>query len=64
MRVRLFGGLDYLFSGGSLSAVGDIIRYRTVEQPGILQHHAVKSAQIMAGKVFYVYAVNSDFAAV
>ena len=39
------GGSHHLVHGGALLAVGDVFKDGAVEQPGVLQHHGVGSAE-------------------
>ncbi len=62
--VGRLGGRDDLLLGGVLAAVGDVLADRAAEQPGVLQHHAEGPAQVVAGHLAGVDAVDGDAPAV
>ena len=45
MRMSALGGLDNLLAHGIGTTVGNVLGYRALEQPGVLQHHAKGAAQ-------------------
>ena len=50
--------------GGSLAAVGDVLADGAVEQPGVLEDHPERPAQVVAGQLARVDAVDQDAAGV
>src|SRR5699024_160591 len=58
------GGFEDLLVGRVQAAVADVLPDRALEQPGVLQHHAGARAQLVAGEVADVDAVDGDAAAV
>ena len=55
----LGGGHDLLVGRG-LAAVGDVLADRAVEQPRVLEDHAERAAQVVAGHLARVDAVDRD----
>ena len=60
VAVRLVAGGDDLLTGRLRLAVGDIIRHRPAEKPGILQYHTEQPSHIFAAHGGYVVAVYRD----
>ena len=60
---RFRSRLDLLLRG-SLSAVGDVLADGPAEQPGVLQHHAEQSPQVVPRHLPGVHAVDQDRALV
>ena len=48
MRMSALGGFDNLLARSSWATVSDVFRYRALEQPSVLQHHAKGAAQACA----------------
>ena len=59
-----FGCGDDFFVGGIEAAVPDVLHDGTLEQPGVLQHHAEALAQSAAVKVAHIVAVQGDGAGI
>ena len=51
---------DDFFICGVQPSIPDIFHNSSVEQPGILEHHAEHFPQFASVKVFYIVAVNQD----
>ena len=58
--VGRLGGRDDLVLGGALAAVGDVVADRAVEQPRVLEDHPERAAQVVAGQLAGVDAVDRD----
>ena len=56
---RLRRGEDLLL-GRAVPAVGDVVADGAVEQPGVLEDHAERAPEVVAGQVAGVDAVDED----
>ena len=62
VHLRGLGGRQHILVRSRKAAVADIFQNGAVVQPGILQHHAEHIAQVVAGKLAHIVAVQKDSA--
>lgn len=55
-----FGGRLHFRPGGVLFAIGDVVEYRPVKEPSVLQDHGIGKPQALSGHLPYLMAVEAD----
>src|SRR5439155_2366978 len=46
------------FLAGILTTIGDILAYRPIKEPGILQHHTERATQVPSSKLCDVHTID------
>ena len=64
MQSHRFCRLHDFLVGGAYLAVADILLDRSLEEPGILEHHAEEVVYVLAGEGGDIHAVHVDLAAI